>query len=137
MKQVRSETSMGELNPNWKGGVGRSVGWERMAGQIRDRDEHTCQACGKEYEEGSAFPVHHIRPESMDGPDKPWNLVTLCPPCHYQSDAQGGDFRIPHTPDGIPIRDLDELKREWERHLEEQKRKSRDRNDAYQGTLAS
>lgn len=116
MKEVRSETSMGELNPNWKGGVGRLIGWERMANSIRDRDNHTCQVCGEEHEEGHSFPVHHMRPERLDGPDEPWNLVTLCPPCHYRADAQDGDFKIPQKPDGATIRDLGDLKEHWEEY---------------------
>ena len=117
MKEIRSVTSMGELNPNWKGGVGRLVGWERMAESIRDRDGHVCQSCGKEHEEGErSFPVHHMRPESQGGPHEPWNLVTLCPSCHYGADAQEGDFKIPDDADGNPIRDLDDMREHWEEY---------------------
>jgi hypothetical protein len=84
-----------------------------MANSIRERDENSCQACGKEYEKGYLFPVHHMRPVKDDGPDEPWNLVTLCPPCHYRTEAQPGEFKIPHTPSGQPIRKQDELQGYW------------------------
>jgi len=118
----RADTSFGELNPNWEGGPGKSVGWETMAGRIRDRDNHECKACGKEHVEGYSFPVHHIKPEKDGGPDEEWNLVTLCPSCHYHADAQDGDLKIPKTPDGVPIRNEDELKKRWEEFLNDKEK---------------
>ncbi len=116
-RKRRSDTSKGELNPNWGGGPGKVVGWETMAGLVRERDNHECQACGKEHETGYSFPVHHMQPEKEGGPDLPWNLVTLCPSCHYHADSQEGDFKIPKTPDGTPVRDEDEFKKQWEEYL--------------------
>jgi 5-methylcytosine-specific restriction endonuclease McrA len=97
-----------------------------MAGSMRGRDNHTCQACGKEHEEGSSFPVHHIRPERLGGPDEPWNLVTLCPPCHNRGDAQDGDYKIPQSPKGESIRDIDDMKERWEEFKKREAEKSLD-----------
>lgn len=49
--------------------------------RIRERDNYTCQLCGKEWGLGRrAFPVHHI--DYVKKNNKQRNLITLCPNCH-------------------------------------------------------
>lgn len=45
--------------------------------KIRQRDNHTCQQCGKPGNE-----VDHIIPISQGGTDHPNNLQVLCATCH-------------------------------------------------------
>lgn len=76
--------------------------WDPIAASVRERDGHTCQGCGVKWKrriDGRSkprFAVHHIIPRRKGGPDEPWNLITLCPKCHRETDAQGGPVRYPH-----------------------------------------
>jgi 5-methylcytosine-specific restriction endonuclease McrA len=59
---------------------------------VRQRDNHTCQLCGK----GQVKPglhVHHIVPDRLFAPDD-WqsahdfgNLISLCPTCHRHAES--------------------------------------------------
>jgi len=49
--------------------------------QIRDRDNHTCQKCGKT-SDSREFPVHHIDLNPKNNNLK--NLITLCFSCHQK-----------------------------------------------------
>lgn len=70
--------------------------WEPIAAKIRAKDDDQCQSCDKEWKRGQKrFPVHHILPESLGGPDEEWNLITLCPQCHPKTDKKGGPVRYP------------------------------------------
>lgn len=78
----------GERNPSWKGGVTpksriartsrEQVQW---AADVKERDNWTCQDCGKR---GGNMHAHHLR-SFRDHPDLRTvltNGVTLCIPCH-------------------------------------------------------
>lgn len=80
---------------NWKGGYGNDYGpnWDRQREKARQRDNHTCQACGvEESEYHRDLDVHHIRRKEWfveNCGDEWWqeandlsNLVTLCMSCH-------------------------------------------------------
>lgn len=72
-------------------------GWVRLAEQVRERDNYTCQECNKKWtpEVGRSYPVHHANPEHegvwlnyhklgkihvyLDPID---TLITLCWSCH-------------------------------------------------------
>jgi transposase len=80
-----------ELAPNWNGGAAIDYGsnWKRMRAKTRERDNHTCQACGHEWKEGEIkLDVHHITPiKDFDTPEDANtldNLVTLCRTCHNE-----------------------------------------------------
>ncbi|WP_367403379.1 HNH endonuclease [Corynebacterium sp. CTNIH2] len=51
--------------------------------QIRNRDNHTCQQCGKPGHE-----VDHITPISQGGTHNPNNLRVLCHQCHTNKTTQ-------------------------------------------------
>lgn len=89
----RSEALSGELHPRWKGGhVPYGKGWtEKKRKNVRSRDSHRCQACGKTQQEciekyGVKLHVHHIIPaRNVDDPEERNsmnNLVSLCRDCH-------------------------------------------------------
>ena len=76
----------GEKHPNWKGGrqvrnMTKQLQWAR---KIFERDDYTCQDCGKR---GGDLQAHHIK-GFTDYPDLRWELSngqTLCKPCHYKT----------------------------------------------------
>ena len=65
-----------EKHPNWQGGISfepYSTDWtETLRRSIRQRDNYTCQLCGKE----PAICVHHIDYDKKNC--NPKNLITLC-----------------------------------------------------------
>jgi len=64
--------------------------WTNLRQKILNRDQNTCRACGKIFPPADLH-VHHIRPfRTFSDPDLanlPSNLVTLCPACHHQAEA--------------------------------------------------
>ena len=49
--------------------------------RIRERDEYTCQNCGKT----PSKHVHHIDYDKMNSSDK--NLINVCGPCNSKANA--------------------------------------------------
>lgn len=81
--------NVGDRTSQWRGGSdpNRGTRWVRLAEQIRERDGHTCQRCGRTQDEnGERLAVDHIRPwRSFDNKaeaNDPANLVSLCKKCH-------------------------------------------------------
>jgi hypothetical protein len=61
---------------------GEQYGFENVREYVLWRDHHECQACrGRSGD--PILTVHHIRPRSDGGSDRPANLVTLCKTCHH------------------------------------------------------
>lgn len=66
----------------------RQYSWdwnETLRRAIRERDNYTCQVCGKEYPPngGRKFHVHHIDYNKKNC--NPENLITLCISCHMKT----------------------------------------------------
>lgn len=70
----------GEDHPNYRGGTSGSYGknWYRNRRLRRERDNKTCQLCGKT----PAIEVHHIIPFKVSHDNGIENLITLCHSCH-------------------------------------------------------
>lgn len=91
-----------ENNPAWRGGSisYRGPNWEKQRLKARNRDNNTCQLCGKTSNKIS-LPVHHIVPfrefgiENYKKANELSNLITLCPKCHSRVDR--GIISIPGT----------------------------------------
>jgi hypothetical protein len=63
--------------------MGEQYGFENVRAYVLWRDHHECRAChGKSGD--PMLTVHHIRPRSDGGSDRPANLVTLCKTCHHR-----------------------------------------------------
>jgi len=76
----------GPDNPRWEEdkaqkGFYQSKHWKETRADVLERDDHECQACGKEED----LHVHHIQPVSAGGPRFELNnLVTLCDTHHRE-----------------------------------------------------
>jgi len=96
-----------ENHYNWKGGISfyRGRNWKAQRQKARERDNHTCQLCGKTKEQnGQALSVHHKTPirEFVTNEECDYeqanalkNLVTLCNSCHAYV-----EHMAPLMPDG-------------------------------------
>jgi hypothetical protein len=77
----------GEANPNWQGGLSREpypITWSfRLREVIRNRDDRLCRVCGVGEKNGTRHAVHHMDYDKRN--ISPYNLVTLCHPCHMQT----------------------------------------------------
>jgi len=60
--------------------------WFEIREKVLERDNYTCQRCGKEEDECSSLQVHHETPvKEFDSPEKAnklENLATYCGNCH-------------------------------------------------------
>ena len=76
----------GTSNPNWQGGKSFELyGLEFnnfLRGQIRQRDDFTCQLCNVR-ENGQKHDIHHIDYDKTNNQMK--NLITLCHSCHSKT----------------------------------------------------
>jgi 5-methylcytosine-specific restriction endonuclease McrA len=88
--KFRSAHSLGNKNPNWKGGETLFYGsnWQQQREAARRRDKYACQRCGiSEIELGYELDVHHL--QSLRTFNGDWqsanvldNLLCLCKVCH-------------------------------------------------------
>lgn len=80
---VEGRNTIGENNPNWKGGhSNRSSKQHKWATAVISRDLATCQKCGVT---GVEMHAHHIN-SFKEHPDLRWELSngeTLCYQCHW------------------------------------------------------
>ena len=69
----------------------RSNGWKDQRWKALDRDNWTCQECGKDLNRGIAE-VHHHRPhagyEDPEGANRLDNLESLCVDCHQEVESK-------------------------------------------------
>ncbi len=77
----------GEQSPAWQGGWSRFPYPDRFNNRlkraIRERDQHTCQICGKQRSELTrALDVHHIDYDKNNC--DPANLIALCSGCNLR-----------------------------------------------------
>jgi hypothetical protein len=83
--------------------------WPEIREQALERDNHSCQNCGRHRNELNQEPdVHHIIPLLAGGTHGDWNLLSLCRSCHSRADAlvtrlsehPFADFTDDELPDG-------------------------------------
>lgn len=90
MKGIKKPKSSMPLdkNPNWQNGISfepYAIGWNKsLKEQVRDRDDHICQLCGKtEQENNQTLCVHHITYNKKNLDLK--LLISLCYVCHTKT----------------------------------------------------
>lgn len=66
---------------------------------VLERDEYTCQICGKHAT--SRLHVHHILKRKEGGTDHLDNLVTVCSGCHKKADGKLYDPEWTNPRDGV------------------------------------
>jgi len=83
------EDMRGSNHWNWKGGITKEATkrvndpiWRALIKIIYERDNWTCQVCGKHCRQD--IQCHHIIPVNEDGTDDPSNLITLCRAHHLK-----------------------------------------------------
>lgn len=69
---------------------GETKGYKNTKRYVKVRDGYKCRNCGSKKE----LEVHHRRPRSKGGSDRPGNLITLCHECH--TDYHDGKIKL-HT----------------------------------------
>ena len=83
---ITSEKTMqvGEVESHLREKLASSELWKRRVKQVWERDNATCQRCGRRYNHnGKTFEIHHIIPFARRKyRTKLSNLVLLCPKCH-------------------------------------------------------
>lgn len=93
-----ASTRFGSNSPTWKGGHryyvegkhGRDkdgLSWKQQRLKAWERDDYTCQHCGK-VQEGWRPDVHHKIPYRISGSHALENLTCLCRSCHKVADEK-------------------------------------------------
>ena len=107
----------GEKSSTWNGGIDsdgyvRSKFNNKLKEYIRERDDNTCQECGKKNaQNGKALDVHHIDYDKLNNITS--NLISLCNKCHTKTSVKDREFWYVHFMNKINTSDR-WLKVTWE-----------------------
>jgi len=133
-KRKLSEVMSGKNNSNWKGGVSFYYGdnWSYEKRCCIERDQNTCQLCGKTKEQNSYkgslgklishdMSVHHIIPfrefvrkarkTDYNKANELRNLVCLCSTCHKKADSKQSYVKHKGELQQIAIRNTEQFLR--------------------------
>ena len=69
---------------------GEQYGLDDLRDAVFERDNHTCQICGRSIKDGAILQAHHIRPRSEGGTNRMSNLLTVCTGCHTPANHKPG-----------------------------------------------
>jgi len=90
---IKRRDNIGENNPFWQGGIADlpyPYKFRKIKKLIKERDNYTCQECGKQFKGKNQLDVHHIDYNKKNS--KPENLITLCKSCHGKTKFIRGDW---------------------------------------------
>lgn len=76
---MKNPSLVSEKVKHWAYQKGFNYGYSSRREAILNRDNYTCQVCGKKH---TKLEVHHIKYRSQGGNDDEDNLITLCEDCH-------------------------------------------------------
>ncbi len=76
---LKNSSLISQRVKHWGYQNGFNYGWSSRREAILNRDNYTCQVCGKK---NTRLEVHHIIFRSQGGTDDENNLITLCKECH-------------------------------------------------------
>lgn len=69
---------------------GMRYGFDTLREAVFQRDNYTCQICGKGLEDNAILCVHHIGFRKRDRSNRSSNLLTVCSHCHTSANHQPG-----------------------------------------------
>lgn len=90
---MKNPALMSEKLKHWGYQEGFNYGFSSRKEAILNRDNYTCQCCGKK---NKKLEVHHIIYRSQGGTDDENNLITLCEDCHKA--VHNGDIILDKKP---------------------------------------
>lgn len=93
------------INPSIKGAEyqqGQCVGYYDVRYFVFDRDNYTCQVCGKS--RNKVLHTHHIVYKSLGGTNRADNLITVCTECHTSENHKEGGILYNWMKDGKKVR---------------------------------
>lgn len=97
------------INPNIKGveyQQGQCAGYYDVRYFVFDRDNYTCQACGKSKDK--VLHTHHIVYKSLGGTDRADNLITICTECHTSKNHKEGGILYKWMQEGKKVKQYKE-----------------------------
>lgn len=97
------------INPNIKGAEyqqGQCAGYYDVRYFVFDRDNYTCQVCGKSKDK--ILHIHHIVYKSLGGTNRADNLITVCAECHTGKNHKEGGILYDWMKDGKKVRQYKE-----------------------------
>lgn len=83
LSQIGFETTLNNYNSNYQ----RKLMTPSLRKQIMERDNYTCQNCGKYMPDEVGLQIDHIIPISKGGKSVPSNLCVLCSKCNGRKGA--------------------------------------------------
>lgn len=96
---IKNPNLISERVKHWGYQKGFNYGWSSRREAILNRDNYTCQVCGKTH---TRLEVHHIIFRSQGGTDEENNLITLCKECH--SDIHDGKIVLNKKPKKLNLK---------------------------------
>ena len=97
------------INPNIKGveyQQGQCAGYYDVRYFVFDRDNYTCQVCGKSKDK--ILHTHHIVYRSLGGTDRADNLITVCTECHTSKNHKEGGILYKWMKEGKKVKQYKE-----------------------------
>lgn len=97
------------INPNIKSveyQQGQCAGYYDVRYFVFDRDNYTCQVCGKSKDK--ILHTHHIVYKSLGGTDRADNLITVCTECHTSKNHKEGGILYKWMKEGKKVKQYKE-----------------------------
>ena len=97
------------INPNIKSveyQQGQCAGYYDVRYFVFDRDNYTCQVCGKSKDK--ILHTHHILYKSLGGTDRADNLITVCAECHTSKNHKDGGILYKWMQEGKKVKQYKE-----------------------------
>lgn len=96
---MKNPSLVSEKVKHWAYQKGFNYGHSSRREAILNRDNYTCQVCGKKH---TKLEVHHIKYRSQGGNNDENNLITLCEDCH--SDIHDGKIVLTKKPKKLNLK---------------------------------
>lgn len=84
---------------------GMRQGFQTLREAVLQRDNYTCQCCGKSMKDGAILCVHHIGFRKRDRSNRATNVITLCTDCHTPANHQKGGVLYDWQPNAKTVKE--------------------------------